>query len=65
MKTFQLLLSEILASGLTQIDVAKALNISQATVSEIYRGVRDDPKVSIADGIRALHAERCKQQEAA
>lgn len=55
------LISEILASGMTQMEVAAALGISQASVSDIYRGIVLDPKVSIADGIRALHAERCKE----
>ena len=51
-------MSEILASGMTQTEVAQTLDISQASVSDIFRGVVADPKVSIADGIRALHAER-------
>lgn len=43
---------------MTQKEVAKALHISQASVSDIYRGVITDPKVSIADALRALHAQR-------
>ena len=46
---------------MTQVEVAAALRISQASVSDIYRGVVSDPRASIADAIRRLHAERCIQ----
>ena len=52
------LITDILRSGMTQTEVAKAIGISQASVSDIYRGVVSDPKASIADAIRLLHSNR-------
>ena len=52
---------QIISSGMKQTEVAMQIGASQATVSDILNGKIKDPRVSIADRIRALHVERCAE----
>jgi predicted transcriptional regulator len=59
------LILEILATGMTQKEVAREIGLSQAAVSFIARGVTQDPRGSVCDAIRKLHAERTAKRKAA
>jgi transcriptional regulator with XRE-family HTH domain len=60
----QILISEILASGLTQTEVAKAIMCSQATVSDIARGLQKTTTLNLGLRILALHKKVAKKKAA-
>ena len=59
------ILSEITASGLTQLECAALWGVGQATVSDIARGKTLDPRGSLCFQIVATHKERCTAVAAA
>lgn len=63
---FKSLIADILNnSRMTQTELAVLIGISQASVSDLYRGRVTDPRASIADKLRQIHAERCGTRKAA
>lgn len=59
------IISNLQASGLTQVQIAEAAGISQAHVSDLMNG-RRGKRVSFDIGRRleALHAKRCGEHKA-
>jgi len=56
--------SELLATGLTQQELADLIGCSQATINAFLNGNRGArPSFSIGQPLLALHAERCKPQK--
>ena len=51
-------LSEIFATGLTQMECAALWGVGQTTVSDIARGKTLDPRGSLCMAIMATHTER-------
>jgi hypothetical protein len=55
------LITEILESGMTQGEIARALDISQPVVHEMATGKRvRDPQWTHGNILIALHAKRCR-----
>ena len=50
------LVTRLMASGLTQAEIAKDCGCSQAAISGIRNGVTTDPRFSIGAALRALDA---------
>ena len=61
------IISEIVATGMTQSEIAKEIDIKQPSVSAIASGETADPKWSTARRLLDLHKRRCgaEKQEAA
>lgn len=62
---FKTLLQDLKAAGLTQKQVAERCGCSQVTVSDLARGVTNDPSFSIGRCIVALHARKAKRRKVA
>ena len=56
-----LIISEIKASGMTQEQIAEAIDVSVGTVSELLNGKVIEPKWSRGDALIRLHQDRCQQ----
>jgi predicted XRE-type DNA-binding protein len=56
------ILSEIFATGLTQVECAALWGVGQTTVSDIARGKTLDPRCSLGMAMLATHAERTTTQ---
>lgn len=54
--TFHLLIEEILATGLTEDDIARRVNTSQASINRIKSGSQN-PKYDLGAALVALHKE--------
>jgi transcriptional regulator with XRE-family HTH domain len=59
----QLIVNEILETGLTQTDVATRVKCSQATISDLARGLQTTTKIDIGLRILELHAEVVKSSK--
>ena len=55
---WKLLIAELRAHGLSQPQIAAACDCGQATISDLASGKTDDPRHSLGQALRALHAER-------
>ncbi|SIO50784.1 hypothetical protein SAMN05444172_2608 [Burkholderia sp. GAS332] len=62
----QNIVSELLGTGLTQVELAALAGCSQPTISAFRLGARGK-RVSkeIGDRLAALHAERCRREQKA
>ncbi len=56
------LIGDIIASGLTQAEIAKRCQTGQSYISELSRGVRTQPSWVIGERLRTLHRGRAKRQ---
>lgn len=54
------LLAEVRDSGLTQVEVAVGMGVSQGTISKIERGQTSDLKNSTYQKLLALHGQRMR-----
>jgi predicted transcriptional regulator len=62
---WQNIIKDLLGSGLTQMELAKALGVSQALIHDIYAGKRaGDPQWRHGQQLIALHKRRCKKRAA-
>lgn len=52
------LISEIIESGLTQVEIAKVVACGQTTISELLRGETKDPRSSVGLALIALAKAR-------
>jgi len=50
---------DLIASGLTESDIAKAIGRSQATVNRVRNNKQVLAGAQAIDALRALHLERC------
>ena len=57
---FQKIIRDLLESGMTQQQIAKSCGTGQSHVSCLARGDRQEPRHSLGERLRALHAERCR-----
>lgn len=62
---FKKIISELSAAGLKQIEIAKACDCSQPTISEILQGEIKNPSFSIGLALVSLHEKVCLQKEKA
>lgn len=53
------LISELMASGMTQAQIADAVNTGQSHISGLLLGNRKIPNWQLGDRLLRLHAERC------
>lgn len=58
------IVKNLIASGLTQTEIAVRCNVTQATISRIQHG-HERLLASTADALRGLYAERCAQKKVA
>lgn len=61
---FTQMVRDLMAAGLTQVEIAAAIQRSQATVSRILGG-QEKIEWEVGEALRLLHAERCPQDQAA
>lgn len=55
--------AEILATGLTQIELAGLVPCSQSAISSLLTGARGDRiSKALGDRLEAIHLERCKKR---
>jgi predicted transcriptional regulator len=58
---WQEIIKDILGSGMTQVQLAKAVGVSQAVIHDIYAGKRaGDPQWRHGQALIALHRRRRK-----
>jgi len=57
------LITEIQEAGLSQVEIGRRLNKSQAWVSAAAQGKYDDLKWSDGEELRRLHASVCEQRQ--
>lgn len=55
---WQKLISELIDSGMTQSEIAEAAGTKQASISDIYRGVTQDPRSSTGIALIDLAKKR-------
>jgi predicted transcriptional regulator len=53
------LIEELLATGLSEADIARLVESSQPTINRIRNGHIKDPKYSLAEALKRVHTERC------
>lgn len=51
------LIADLQARGLSQPQIAAACECGQATISDLARGRTEDPRDSLGQALRALHAQ--------
>lgn len=56
-KTLRVIISELMATGMSQAKIGQLVSVSQPTISRIGSGVDVDPKDSTATALRELHAK--------
>jgi transcriptional regulator with XRE-family HTH domain len=54
------IIHELQESGMTQQEIADACNTGQSHISSLANGKRHEPRYSLGDRLRKLHAQRCK-----
>lgn len=54
------LIGDLLATGLTQRQLAALCNCGQSTIADIHRGATGEPKHALGERLRALHKKMCK-----
>jgi len=59
------LIADLLASGMTQTEIAAHCGVGQGTVSDLYRGSTRQPTYDFGDALRRLHSQRCVREGAA
>lgn len=52
------LIAELIANGMTQPEIAARCGCGQTTVSELARGVTTEPRYTLGEKLKKLHAER-------
>jgi predicted transcriptional regulator len=57
---WQRLVLDIQGAGLTQTEIAVRTESSQASISDLLRGKVRDPRWSLGERLRALHALQCR-----
>jgi transcriptional regulator with XRE-family HTH domain len=59
------IIADLVASGMTQLDIAKRIGIKQPSVCSIASGKTKDVRHSVGERLRALHFERCDAKKEA
>jgi len=59
------IVTEIKDTGMTQAQVAEAIDVASGTLSELCSGKITEPKWSKGDALLALHRDRCLSPKAA
>lgn len=54
-------ISELISSGLTQCEIAKAAGVAQSAISELYTGKTTEPRYST--GLRLMQLRRRKPKK--
>ena len=52
------LIAELIASGMTQAEIAARCGCKQTTVSELFRGITTDPRYALGEKLKKLHAAK-------
>lgn len=53
------LIQDLLAAGMTQVQIASECGVAQSSVSDLYRGKSTKPSYEFGRRLDALHAQRC------
>ena len=56
------LISDLVASGLTQVQIAKKAGCTQASISDLANGHTENPAYSIGSALIALHKQATRKQ---
>ena len=59
------IIQDLMASGLSQSDIANACGTGQSHISGLFRGDRKQPGWQLGQSLIALHADRTKREQAA
>jgi len=62
---WQKIVAELKQTGLTQAQIAKAINVSDSTLSELCSGKTSEIRWTKGNALVTLHAEVCGAQQAA
>jgi transcriptional regulator with XRE-family HTH domain len=62
---WQEVIGDLVAAGMTQEDIAKDANCSQAFVSDLKNGHRKDCRYEVGAALVALHEKVLRKQQAA
>lgn len=57
------IITDIMAAGITQPQIAKQCGCSQATVSELATGATSQPRYSLGAALLVLHKRKTKRQK--
>lgn len=52
------LIAELIATGMTQPEIAARCGCGQTTVSELARGVTAEPRWALGEKLKKLHADK-------
>jgi hypothetical protein len=63
-KTVQVMLEELKAKDLTDIEIHRRTGIPQATVTRLRNGTHEDTNYQYGKRIEALHGEVCEKEGA-
>lgn len=58
-------LDDLAAAGMTQMEISKAVGLSQPAISDLARGRTARVEWSVGEALRRLHVTRCEKKEAA
>lgn len=59
------LIAELLASGLTQVQIAEKAGCKQASISDLYTGKTIQPSYAIGSALVALHKKATRRKQSA
>jgi transcriptional regulator with XRE-family HTH domain len=51
----------LMATGLTQKEIAAICNCGQATIADLYSGTTKEPKHALGERLRALHRKMTRR----
>jgi transcriptional regulator with XRE-family HTH domain len=52
------LIAELIAHGMTQVEVASRCGCKQTTISELSRGITSEPRYALGEKLKRLHADK-------
>jgi predicted transcriptional regulator len=55
---WQKLIGDLQEAGLSQVEIAQKCGCSQPTINDLSTGKNKNPRYSIGDALRRLHAKR-------
>lgn len=62
---FKSLIEELVATGMTQVEIANECGCSQPAISDLLRGESTQPRYAVGKALVDLHAQRMKQAQPA
>jgi len=62
---WKLIITELVASGSTQVQIAAVCGCSQATISELLRGLIKQPSYPIGEALLSMHKKHSRKKATA